>query len=390
MRTLHAVGFCGNDGEGFELVADLEQLGCSVRHLHRAADRQTPTYLKPCDRTVPGLEGEHSRYDTKNRCPTSQALQRSITDSLAAVVAEGDAVIVADQVEEAECGVVTSRVRAALADLAARNPRVIFWADSRLRSGSFAASRSSPTSLKRSGRKTLRRASGLHPSFCWRALVALRRDAGAPVLHHPRGGGNARIGPGTDRGARRAGRGANRSDRAPATSATAGRRGGPGRRASLPEAALVGNLVASITIQELGTTGTARPDQVRRSRLVPPTLLLKGLEASLDPRYAVPSTPTRRPMAKKRVLLLIESSRGHGRGMLEGVSQYLVETNDWHVFFEDHAVLDRLPKTLRSWEGDGMIVRSHNPKACALPARSGEALRGVARRRQAVPAGCQG
>ena len=71
-------------------------------------------------------------------------------------------------------------------------------------------------------------------------------------------------------------------------------------------------------------------------------------------------------MSKKRVLLLIESSRGHGRGMLEGVSQYLVETNDWHVFFEDHAVLDRLPKTLGSWEGDGMIVRSHNPKACAF------------------------
>ena len=71
-------------------------------------------------------------------------------------------------------------------------------------------------------------------------------------------------------------------------------------------------------------------------------------------------------MSKKRVLLLIESSRGHGRGMLEGVSQYLAETDDWHVFFEDHAVLGRLPKTLGRWEGDGMIVRSHNPKACAF------------------------
>ena len=32
--------------------------------------------------------------------------------------------------------------------------------------------------------------------------------------------------------------------------------------AALPEAALVGNLVASITIQQLATTGTARPDQL--------------------------------------------------------------------------------------------------------------------------------
>ena len=32
--------------------------------------------------------------------------------------------------------------------------------------------------------------------------------------------------------------------------------------ATLPEAALVGNLVASITVQQLATTGTARPEQL--------------------------------------------------------------------------------------------------------------------------------
>jgi LacI family transcriptional regulator len=52
--------------------------------------------------------------------------------------------------------------------------------------------------------------------------------------------------------------------------------------------------------------------------------------------------------------------------MLEGVSQYLLETNHWHVFFEDHAVLGQLPKTLSNWEGDGMIVRSHKANACAF------------------------
>jgi len=69
-------------------------------------------------------------------------------------------------------------------------------------------------------------------------------------------------------------------------------------------------------------------------------------------------------VAKKRVLLLIESSRGHGRGMLEGVSQFLQETDDWNVSYEDHAVLDRLPKKLSQWQGDGMIVRSHNTATC--------------------------
>ena len=35
-----------------------------------------------------------------------------------------------------------------------------------------------------------------------------------------------------------------------------------GAGASLPEAALVGNLVASITVEQLATTGTARPEQL--------------------------------------------------------------------------------------------------------------------------------
>ncbi len=263
VRTLHAVGFCGNDGEGFELVADLEQLGCSVRHLHRAADRQTPTYLKPCDRTVPGLEGEHSRYDTKNRCPTSQALQRSITDSLAAVVAEVDAVIVADQVEEAECGVVTSRVRAALADLAARNPRVIFWADSRLRIRQFRGLAIKPNQFKAIGQEKPPWGERVAPEHLLAAMAAFRGGAGARVCI-TRGAAGMFVSdpePIEVPGVRVEGpidpTGAGDSATAGAVAALAG-------GASLPEAALVGNLVASITIQELGTTGTARPDQVRQ------------------------------------------------------------------------------------------------------------------------------
>ena len=45
-------------------------------------------------------------------------------------------------------------------------------------------------------------------------------------------------------------------------SATAGAVFGALSGATLPEAALVGNLVASITIQQIGTTGVARPDQL--------------------------------------------------------------------------------------------------------------------------------
>ena len=47
-------------------------------------------------------------------------------------------------------------------------------------------------------------------------------------------------------------------------SASAGIMMGLAAGASLAEAAVIGNLVASITVQQLGTTGTAGPGQVRK------------------------------------------------------------------------------------------------------------------------------
>jgi sugar/nucleoside kinase (ribokinase family) len=45
-------------------------------------------------------------------------------------------------------------------------------------------------------------------------------------------------------------------------SATAGAVSALAAGATLPEAALVGNLVASITVQQLATTGTAQPEEL--------------------------------------------------------------------------------------------------------------------------------
>jgi len=134
---LHAVGLTGDDGQAYELRNDLAALGCNTDHLHYDAQRLTPTYLKPRDTNDPTLAGEHKRYDTKNRTPTSEALQRRIIASLDDLLPRIDAVIIADQVEEADCGVITAAVRDVLADRAPRNPRVVFWADSRRRIRQF-------------------------------------------------------------------------------------------------------------------------------------------------------------------------------------------------------------------------------------------------------------
>ncbi|MBN2295747.1 MAG: hypothetical protein JXM70_25165, partial [Pirellulales bacterium] len=118
--VLYAVGFTGDDGESYDLRAGLTNLGCDIRHLHIDSQSKTPTYLKPRDHGDGRLESEHERYDTKNRRPTSERMQDQIIESLDALLPELNAVVILDQVEEAECGVVTTKVREALTERAKR------------------------------------------------------------------------------------------------------------------------------------------------------------------------------------------------------------------------------------------------------------------------------
>ena len=63
---------------------------------------------------------------------------------------------------------------------------------------------------------------------------------------------------------------------------------------------------------------------------------------------------------KKRVLLLIETSRSFGRLVIQGVSRYVSEYRNWSFFFEDRGLAEKFPSWLDSWEGDGIITRSRN------------------------------
>jgi len=74
---------------------------------------------------------------------------------------------------------------------------------------------------------------------------------------------------------------------------------------------------------------------------------------------------------KKQVLLIIETSRAHGRGILEGILQYIREKNDWKVYFEDRGVSEKLPRWLDVWKGDGIITRSRNTEIAETLHRKG-------------------
>ena len=258
---LIAIGFTGQDGEAFELRRELQRRNCSIEHLHEAPERATPTYLKPRDKNKPGLDGEHSRYDTKNRQPLTRELERAIITSLDAVVASVDAVIVLDQVEDRNCGAINDAGRTHLSGLARQHSNVIFWADSRRRINEFRHIVTKPNQFETIGKRNPRPGESISIDELRAAALSLSQQNQAPVfVTYGRAGIGVVDGDWTTVPALQLSVEIDPTGAGDSTSAgcvlalCAG--------ASLVEAAIVGNLVASITVQQLATTGTASPDEL--------------------------------------------------------------------------------------------------------------------------------
>jgi rfaE bifunctional protein kinase chain/domain len=255
------VAAVGEDGEGFELRQALAALGpVDGRRVLAVPGRRTPTYTKPMLHEAGRPARELNRLDIKNRTPTPPELEQRLLGALEEVWPRLDALVVLDQVSEEDCGVVTARVRGRLAELAGADPGRFVLADSREHVGRFRG-----VCLKPNEREC-RRALGT-PDDRPADAAALARRAGRPVfctrgaagilLAEPHGGG-VRLtdvpaypvtGPVDVVGAGDA------TSAAIACAAAAG--------VGLTAAAAFGNLVASVTVRQLGTTGTAPPGRVR-------------------------------------------------------------------------------------------------------------------------------
>ncbi|MBN1639953.1 MAG: carbohydrate kinase [Anaerolineae bacterium] len=258
-----ALGAIGDDGMGYELLRGLRQRGVDVGPLLQVAGRFTPTYTKPMMAEPDGRVHELNRLDIKNRDPMPAGVEERIVRALCDLAGEVDGIVVADQVQERNCGVVSDRVRAALSELAQAHPALTVVADSRARVGEFRHVMVKPNAreavqairAERSGEDVDRET----VVSCGRALCA---RTGRPVYVTVGAEGALvfdRTGMTHVPGIRVEGPidivGAGDSTMAGIVSALC-------CGATPVEAALVGNLVASLTIQQLGTTGTATRGEV--------------------------------------------------------------------------------------------------------------------------------
>ena len=264
---IDTIGFHGDDGDGFELRRAVEQLGADTTHLIRTDQRVTPTYGKPCLVKPSGRNGwrvtaELERLDVKNRRPTPVGLQAELQERLDACLPQADAVILVDQVSEANCGVLTTRIRRAVEAAAERQPDTVILADSRENIAHFRRVSIKPNLAEaqaaggtKSDKSVTAAAATLwqlrshrtRPCFCTmstRGILVCDETGDHHTSAFPVSGPTDPVGAGDS-----------------TTAALACMMSGGSTAA---EAALVANLVASITVQQIGTTGTATPQQVLR------------------------------------------------------------------------------------------------------------------------------
>lgn len=126
------IGFCGEDGEGFELMRAVRQ----TPRVHcdgflQTPERRTFTYTKPLLHERSHAPRELSRLDLKNWTQTPPAVEEQLLGTLRKLAADADAIIVMDQVDLAETGVVTTRIREAIGEISRERPSLPVLADCR-------------------------------------------------------------------------------------------------------------------------------------------------------------------------------------------------------------------------------------------------------------------
>ena len=254
---LEAISFVGEDGDGWELIKHLEARHVGTSGVIVSPEVVTPAYIKPL------FPEEGNRLDIKNFRPTPEGIQRRLIELIERAAEEMDALILLDQVCEADCGVLTEQVREAVARIAERHPDVLFFADSRafidrfrgvtIKCNNLEAARMTgrpvdeerfdPDEVFASMDELEARTGRAAVVTCNRHGIAVKSDGRRLLVPAVRHSGPIDICGAGD-------------------ASTAGLVSALCAGATMAEAACVGNLAAGVTVRKLGQTGTASREEM--------------------------------------------------------------------------------------------------------------------------------
>ena len=259
--TIYCVSFVGNDGDGWELLNHLHARRVNTDYVLRSDEVVTPVYLKPMFMKE-GTLVEGNRLDVKNFRRTPEAIQDALIANMEAVAEKVDAIILLDQLNETDFGVVTSRLRDAAAELAKRKPGLLIFADSRefihefrnvtIKCNNFEA-------LRLTGRP---QSEDFRPEDIFDCMDDLTRHTGKPVFITCNKYGCAVDDNGVKRMVETARQDGEIDVCGAGDACTAGTVAALCAGANRAEAAFIGCLASGVTVRKLGQTGTASPPEM--------------------------------------------------------------------------------------------------------------------------------
>ena len=257
---VRSVGLIGDDGEGYDLLKALDKTGVNTELMVRSDSVMTGAYVKRMRKSGDNEYTEMKRIDIRNFREKPGEIEEELLKNLDDAIKESHGVIITDQFQESNFATVTDRIRHELADIAGRYPGKFFYADSR----HFASSYKNVTvkcnqfelpginnnsndrdAIIACGKELLKKNG--------KAVVVTMGEKGAYVFEDD----NVEHIPGF-----------NVEEPIDITGAgdasNAGIMTGLTLGLTLPEAVLLGGCISSITIQQIGVTGTATIEQIKR------------------------------------------------------------------------------------------------------------------------------
>ena len=239
VQTL-CVGLIGDDGEGYELMNALQKIGADTSLMLKDPERCTSTYTKPMRGDT-----ELNRLDFKNFSPVSEQTEQKLIENIYSAVSKSNAVIVLDQFIEENCNTVNSSIRKEIANIAGKYPDLIIYADSRAYIHLF------KNIMVKCNNHEIKDNGGAIYQKNQKPVFVTMGEEGTMVFDKNGGHKVAAVkveGPVDICGA--------------GDACTSGIVLGMSLGASPEVAAMLGNIIASITIKQIGVTGTATQEQV--------------------------------------------------------------------------------------------------------------------------------
>ncbi len=126
-----AIGYTGNDGNSFSLRKALRAVHTKTDWLIESSDRFTPTYIKPLMSEVDGTRIELNRMDIINRSPNPHRLNDKLADYLKQAAEAYDGILVVEQVKMDGFGTMSPLLRAILSNIVREHPEKTIIVDSR-------------------------------------------------------------------------------------------------------------------------------------------------------------------------------------------------------------------------------------------------------------------